>query len=135
MARNASPYMLGVAPSCFIPVPRTLYEQKLRSRPRRGKPRVRDDQFGYFSSCNSDRIGHRVISHRATPAQGRQTDMTYTARMNAIEAIRLDVTRARTGFALRSDSMTVEAYEADLDEARRRHDAPMGSSFLRPARF
>ena len=46
--------------------------------------------------------------------------MTYTARMNALEAARIDVTRERTGFALLLESMAVAAYQADLAEARRR---------------
>ena len=46
--------------------------------------------------------------------------MTYTARINALETARTNVTRERTGFALLPESMTVAAYEADLAEARRR---------------
>ena len=46
--------------------------------------------------------------------------MTYLARMNALEAARIDVTRERTGFALLPESMTAAAYQADLAAARRR---------------
>ena len=43
--------------------------------------------------------------------------MTYIARMNAIEAERINVTRERTGLALKPESMTQAAYERDLATA------------------
>ena len=46
--------------------------------------------------------------------------MTYLDRMSAIEATRLEITRARTGFALMPESMTAAAYQADLAEAVKR---------------
>jgi hypothetical protein len=46
--------------------------------------------------------------------------MTYCEQMNRLEAVRLDVTRERTGFAFLPEGMTAAAYAADLAEARER---------------
>jgi hypothetical protein len=46
--------------------------------------------------------------------------MTYAQKLKRIEAIRLEVTRERTGFALMPQSMTAAAYAADLAEAQKR---------------